>query len=158
MMDRAQQCLQEADGRAAVLDAAYAAFEVMLSAIHPVQDPASGLFAAFVLTAASAADGRNALALAPSSTTSNPRPEANHCLSRHSGRRVNRTRTVSLGTMPSEPCPYAPGAVARDQVRDVSGTCLGCLDAAESDVAGGVARAVRLAGGGAVAMAVEGRA
>ena len=66
MMDTAQQRLQEADGLAAVLDAAYAAFEGMVSAIHPVQDPASGLFAAFVMAAASAADGRNALALAPS--------------------------------------------------------------------------------------------
>jgi hypothetical protein len=66
MMDTAQQRLQEADGLAAVLDAAYAAFEVMLSAIHPLQDPASSLFAAFVMAAASAADGRNALALAPS--------------------------------------------------------------------------------------------
>ena len=47
MMDTAQQCLQEADGLAAVLDPAYAAFEVMLSAIHPVQDPASSPFAAF---------------------------------------------------------------------------------------------------------------
>ena len=62
----AQQRLQEADGLDAVLDAAYAAFEGMLSVIHPVQDPASGLFAAFVMAAASAADGRNALALAPS--------------------------------------------------------------------------------------------
>ena len=66
MMDTAQQRLQEADGLAAVLDAAYAAFEGMVSVIHPVQDPASGLFAAFVMAAASAADGRNALALAPS--------------------------------------------------------------------------------------------
>jgi hypothetical protein len=65
MMDTARQCLQEADDLDAVLDAAYAAFEVMLSAIHRVQDPAGGLFAAFVLDA-SAADGRNALALAPS--------------------------------------------------------------------------------------------
>ena len=62
----AQQRLQEADGLDAVLDAAYAAFEGMLSVIHPVQDPASGLFAAFVMAAAFAADGRNALALAPS--------------------------------------------------------------------------------------------
>jgi len=62
MMDTAQQRLLEADGLAAVLDAAYGAFEGMLSVIHPVQDPASGLFAAFVMAAASAADGRNALA------------------------------------------------------------------------------------------------
>jgi hypothetical protein len=72
------------------------------------------------------------------------------------------TRPVSLGkTVPSELCPCTaprPGAEARDQVGDVSGTCLGCLDAAEADVAGGVAGAVRLAGGGAVAMAVGGRA
>ena len=66
MIDITQQRLQEADGLAAVLDAAYAAFEEMVSVIHPVQDPASGLFAALVMAAASAADGRNALALAPS--------------------------------------------------------------------------------------------
>ena len=62
----AQHRLQHASDLAAVLDAAYEAFEGMLSVIHPVQDPASGLFAAFVMAAASAANGRNALALAPS--------------------------------------------------------------------------------------------
>ena len=64
----AQHRLQHASDLAAVLDAAYEAFERMLSVIHPVQDPASGLFAAFVMAAASAANGRNALALAPSLT------------------------------------------------------------------------------------------
>jgi hypothetical protein len=62
----AQQRVQQASDLAAVLDAAYETFEAMLSAIDPVQDPASGLFAAFVMAAASAADGRNAVALAPS--------------------------------------------------------------------------------------------
>jgi hypothetical protein len=66
VMETAQQRLRGADGLVAVLDAAYAAFEGMVSVIHPVQDPASGLFAAFVMAAAAAADGRNALALAPS--------------------------------------------------------------------------------------------
>jgi hypothetical protein len=66
MMDTAQQHLQEADGLAAVLDASYAAFAGMVAIIHPVQDPASGLFTALVMAAAAAADGRNALALAPS--------------------------------------------------------------------------------------------
>ena len=66
MTDTTQQRLQEANGLAAVLDAAYTAFEAMVSVIHPVQDPASGLFAALVMAATSAADGRNALALAPS--------------------------------------------------------------------------------------------
>jgi len=60
IIDTARQRLQEADGLAAVLDAAYAAFEGLVSIIHPVQDPASGLFTAFVMAAASAADGRNA--------------------------------------------------------------------------------------------------
>ena len=60
MMDTTQQHLREADGLAAVLDAAYSAFEGMLSVIYPVQDPASGLFAAFVMAAASAANGRAA--------------------------------------------------------------------------------------------------
>ena len=61
-----QHRLQQASDLAAVLDAAYEAFEGMVSVIHPVQDPASGLFAALVMAAASAANGRNALALAPS--------------------------------------------------------------------------------------------
>ena len=41
MIDIAQRRLQEADGLAAVLDAAYGAFEGMLSVIDPVQDPAT---------------------------------------------------------------------------------------------------------------------
>ena len=65
-IDGAQQRLQQASDLAAILDAAYEAFDGMLSVIHLVQDPASGLFAAFVMAAASAANGRTALALAPS--------------------------------------------------------------------------------------------
>lgn len=65
-IDAAQQRLRQASGLAAILDAAYEAFEGMVSVIHPVQDPASGLFAALLMAAASAANGRNALALAPS--------------------------------------------------------------------------------------------
>jgi hypothetical protein len=38
----------------------------MLLAIRAHENPASGLFAAFVMTAASAADGRDAVAFAPS--------------------------------------------------------------------------------------------
>jgi hypothetical protein len=65
-INAAQQRLEQAGDLAAVLDAAYGAFEAMVSVIHLVQDPASGLFAAFMMAAASAANGRNALALAPS--------------------------------------------------------------------------------------------
>lgn len=57
----------------------------MLAVIQPAQDPASGLFAAFVMAAASAANGRNAVALAPS-------------LPEH-----------SLSAMPAEQRPSSPG-------------------------------------------------
>ena len=58
--------LQHATALTAVLEAAYDAFEQMLLAIRAHENPASGLFAAFVMTAASAADGRDAVAFAPS--------------------------------------------------------------------------------------------
>jgi len=47
----------------------------MLSVLHPAQDPASDDFTAFVMAAASAANARNALALAPSLPT-HPLPTA----------------------------------------------------------------------------------
>jgi hypothetical protein len=65
-IDAAQLSMQRASDLAAVLDAAYEAFEAMLSVLHPAPDPASDLFAVLVMAAASAANGRNALALAPS--------------------------------------------------------------------------------------------
>jgi hypothetical protein len=61
-----QQRLQHAAGLAAILDAAYDAFEDMLQAIRACEDPASGLFAVFVIATASAADGRDAILFAPS--------------------------------------------------------------------------------------------
>jgi hypothetical protein len=60
------QRLQHAAGLAAILDAAYDAFEDMLQAIRSHEDQASGLFAAFLMAAASAADGRDAILFAPS--------------------------------------------------------------------------------------------
>jgi len=65
-IDAAQRRVQQVSDLAAVLDAAYEAFEAMLSVLHPAQDPASDLFTALVMAAAAAANGRNALALAPS--------------------------------------------------------------------------------------------
>lgn len=58
--------LQHAIALTAVLEAAYDAFEGMLLAIRVHEDPASGLFGALVMSAASAADGRDAVAFAPS--------------------------------------------------------------------------------------------
>ena len=63
---RTQQRLQDAAGLAAILDAAYDAFEDMLQAIRAHEDPASGAFAAFIMAGASAADGRDAILFAPS--------------------------------------------------------------------------------------------
>jgi hypothetical protein len=58
--------LQHATALPAVLEAAYGAFEQMLGVIRGHENPASGMFAAFVMAAASAADGRDAVAFAPS--------------------------------------------------------------------------------------------
>jgi hypothetical protein len=58
--------LQHATALTAVLEAAYAAFEQMLTVIRAHENPAGGLFAAFIMAAASAADGRDAVAFAPS--------------------------------------------------------------------------------------------
>jgi hypothetical protein len=61
-----QERLQHATSLTAVLEAAYGAFEYMLGAVRTHESPASGLFAAFVMAAAPAADGRDAVAFAPS--------------------------------------------------------------------------------------------
>ena len=58
--------LQGATGLKAVLAAAYDAFEFLLAVIRDHQDLDEGLFAAFVMSGACAADGRDALAAAPS--------------------------------------------------------------------------------------------
>lgn len=58
--------LLSATGLAEVLDVAYDAFEQMLLAVEAWQDPGSGLFCAFVMAGASAADGRDAVGFAPS--------------------------------------------------------------------------------------------
>jgi hypothetical protein len=63
---KVRECLQHAAGLAEVLDTAYDAFEQMLLAIRVHENPASGLFAAFVMAAVSAADGRDAVGFAPS--------------------------------------------------------------------------------------------
>jgi len=58
--------LQEATGLTAVLSGTYEAFEGMLSVIRAHESRAEGMFAAFVMSAASAANGRDAVAGAPS--------------------------------------------------------------------------------------------
>jgi hypothetical protein len=58
--------LEQAAGLPAILDAAYDAFEGMLPVIEAGQDPGSAAFIAFVMSGASAANGRDAIAAAPS--------------------------------------------------------------------------------------------
>ena len=58
--------LQHNEELPALLDTAYAAFEMLLSAIEDCQDPASDMFAQFVYAATTAANGRDAILFAPS--------------------------------------------------------------------------------------------
>lgn len=58
--------LRETRSLAAVLDTAYDGFEKIMSAIRRHQDSDTGMFAALVFAAAAAADGRDAVAVAPS--------------------------------------------------------------------------------------------
>ena len=58
--------VRRAAGLAAILDAAYEAFEGMLQILRAHEDPASGLFLPVMVAAASAADGRDAIMFAPS--------------------------------------------------------------------------------------------
>jgi hypothetical protein len=61
-----RQRLQGAGSLLLLLDAAYAAFEEMMSAIRDYQDRAGGSFTALAFAAAAAGDGRDAIAGAPS--------------------------------------------------------------------------------------------
>jgi hypothetical protein len=61
----AQAHLQEATGLAAVLSDAYEAFEGMLLVIRAHESRAEDMSAAFVMSAVSAANGRDAVAAAP---------------------------------------------------------------------------------------------
>ncbi|MGO8979767.1 MAG: hypothetical protein ACLQER_10805 [Streptosporangiaceae bacterium] len=63
---RAPHRLPEDSSLELLLAAAHDAFEFLLTVTRDHQDPADGMFATFVMAAASAADGRDALAAAPS--------------------------------------------------------------------------------------------
>ena len=63
---KAHQRLQEAGDLAAVIAAAHEGFVAALTALRAQEDPDSAWFGEFVMAAASAADGRDALLFAPS--------------------------------------------------------------------------------------------
>jgi len=60
------QRIRAAAGLPEVLESAWCAFECMLAAAEAHEDPATPLFPAFVLAATAAANGRDAVLLAPS--------------------------------------------------------------------------------------------
>ncbi len=62
----ARRRVQQASGLGGVLDAAYDAFEGMLSVIRDHEDSADGMFIPFVMAATCAANGRDAVLFAPS--------------------------------------------------------------------------------------------
>jgi hypothetical protein len=64
--DEAAGCLADAGGLLEVLDAAYAAFEVMLRAIDGYHDRGGPFDSRLLMASVPAADGRDALASAPS--------------------------------------------------------------------------------------------
>ena len=82
--------LEQAAGLTAVLDAAYEAFEGMRVEFRAHEDPASGFFAAFVMAAAAAADGRDAVAFAPSLSPRPRRGTAETAPGLSAGERVER--------------------------------------------------------------------
>jgi hypothetical protein len=65
-MTAARNRLEQADDLPALLEAAHQVFAVALTALRAHEDPASVWFGRFVIAAASAADGRDALIFAPS--------------------------------------------------------------------------------------------
>ena len=65
-MTAARDRLEQADDLPALLEAAHQVFVAALTALRAREDPASVWFGRFVMAAASAADGRDALIFAPS--------------------------------------------------------------------------------------------
>ena len=70
--------LEGAGSVAEVLDAAYDAFEEVMAAIDGSAEPGGGLFTAYVMAAGRAADGRDAIAAAPSLPAAR-RPVSGEC-------------------------------------------------------------------------------
>jgi hypothetical protein len=71
-MTAARNRLEQADDLPALLEAAHQLFVTALTALRAHEDPASMWFGRFVMAAASAADGRDALIFAPSMPADRP--------------------------------------------------------------------------------------
>lgn len=87
--------LQEDDGLPALLDTAYAAFELLLAVIEEHENPATGMFAQFVFAATQAANGRDAILFAPSLPVRPLRPTGTTVNGRGSGTGVQDIAELS---------------------------------------------------------------
>jgi hypothetical protein len=67
-LDAATHSLRQATDAAAIIAASYHTFSKLLPVLHALQDPENELFNGAVMAAAYAANGRDALAFAPSLT------------------------------------------------------------------------------------------
>jgi hypothetical protein len=113
---------RDGDGLPALLDTAYAAFELLLSAIEEHEDPGTGMFAQFVFAATQAANGRDAILFAPS-LPARPLRAADHVV----GGRGSGTDIQGIAALSRVLCQVlsqAAGAVSGREDR------LACWDAA----------------------------
>jgi hypothetical protein len=109
-------------GLPALLDTAYTAFELLLSAIEEHEDPASGMFAQFVFAATQAANGRDAILFAPSLPVRPVRPAGTATGGRGSGTDVQDIVTLSkvLGHVLAQAAGAAPGRGDRLACREAA--------------------------------------
>jgi hypothetical protein len=98
-IESARARVERAIGLPAVLDAAYDAFEQMLTAITIQQDRGGETFAAFVMSGTAVANGRDALAAAPS---------------------LPRVSSGDLAGTAREPCGDLPPQAAADALASLS--------------------------------------
>src|SRR5258708_110483 len=94
--------LSRAGDLSSVLAAAHEAFDGILLAIRGREDPVTGMFAALVMAAASAADGRDAVTRAPSLPLAALRHAVLTRRAGHPGGRGSRT-------LPGLCCAWSPG-------------------------------------------------
>lgn len=110
------------------LAAAYRAFDAIRLAIRGREDPASGMFAAFVMSAAAAIDGRDAVARAPSLPLSclSPGGTASHPWSSSPGAQRLATGLAALAGALAERLATAGHAARLAGDRDACAQAVAC--------------------------------
>jgi hypothetical protein len=118
--------LRQARSLAAVLDAAYDGFEEIMSATRRHQDNDTDMFAALMFAAAGAADGRDAVAVAPSLPPGRPsgQPTAGEKLASDGSAAEIADALASLGMLIAARLEQAARSAADP------GDCAACRDGA----------------------------